>query len=403
MILKLPQIQKLCPASPGDNLIIDRYVWNIFDLQSTTPDTIIEINVGATIKDTITYRPKSDTVIIHLETYSNTCAPDTLIDTILLYTVQIDLGEDSLICYGDSIDLSVNFTNTGVLPYSYLWTPAMTLNSATLANPRAGPLDTTTYILNVTDKHNCPAVDSVKILVSPALRVDAGLNDTICYGDSLLISAQLNVDSSGAGPISYQWSPETSIPNDSNQSSFAFSIQSESLSVVVTDSNGCTAQDSLHLTVSQIVVDAGLDTLICLGDSAFLYADTTGSLGISPLKFSWMPANGLSDTAIFNPNGGPIDSTTYTITVEDQFGCSEFDTVRVNVIQFQITAGIDKLVCYGDSVVLDVDSVTVPGVSPLSFVWKPSIALDNDSIAEPIVGPLIPLLIKLVLPMLWGV
>ena len=52
------------------------------------------------------------------------------------------LGTD-LIVFGGSGD------------YSYTWSPGATLNDSTIVNPLATPLDTTTYLLTVTDNFGC--------------------------------------------------------------------------------------------------------------------------------------------------------------------------------------------------------------------------------------------------------
>jgi hypothetical protein len=39
--------------------------------------------------------------------------------------------------------------------YSYLWSPATTLNNPAILNPLATPTDTTVYMLKVTDKNGC--------------------------------------------------------------------------------------------------------------------------------------------------------------------------------------------------------------------------------------------------------
>ena len=63
----------------------------------------------------------------------------------------------------------------GITPagnYSYLWTPAAGLSSATILNPVAAPQATTTFALTATDNLNgCASTDSVKITVISKLYI----------------------------------------------------------------------------------------------------------------------------------------------------------------------------------------------------------------------------------------
>ena len=63
-------------------------------------------------------------------------------DTTIVIGRSVVLGTD-LVIFGGSGD------------YSYKWSPGAALNDSTIANPLATPLDTTAYLLTVTDKFGC--------------------------------------------------------------------------------------------------------------------------------------------------------------------------------------------------------------------------------------------------------
>lgn len=63
-------------------------------------------------------------------------------DTTIVKGTSVVLGTD-LIVFGGSGD------------YSYTWSPGATLNDSTFVKPLATPVDTTTYLLTVTDKFGC--------------------------------------------------------------------------------------------------------------------------------------------------------------------------------------------------------------------------------------------------------
>jgi gliding motility-associated-like protein len=64
-------------------------------------------------------------------------------------------GEVSQISATDDID------------YTYSWSPFSTLSDSSIFNPIASPLETTTYVLTVTDEDGCIGVDTITIFVRP--------------------------------------------------------------------------------------------------------------------------------------------------------------------------------------------------------------------------------------------
>ena len=96
----------------------------------------------------------------------------------------------------------------------------------------------------------------------------------------------------------------------------------------VLDSNLCSGSINHIVNVqTNILANAGLDKTICQGDSVQL-----GAKGGSHYKWSV-----LGQTSIFSPIVNPIVSptvnTTYVVAVSNDFGCTSYDTVVVNVNQ----------------------------------------------------------------------
>lgn len=64
--------------------------------------------------------------------------------------------QDTTIVLGRSVVLGTDlivFGGSGV--YKYSWSPGATLNDSTIIHPVASPLDTTTYLLTITDNYGC--------------------------------------------------------------------------------------------------------------------------------------------------------------------------------------------------------------------------------------------------------
>ena len=68
-------------------------------------------------------------------------------------------SHQTTITEGTTINLATGLNiYGGVKEYTYSWSPADNLNETTLLNPLASPIDTTSYLLTVTDKNGCQII-----------------------------------------------------------------------------------------------------------------------------------------------------------------------------------------------------------------------------------------------------
>ncbi|MCE4566034.1 T9SS type A sorting domain-containing protein [Maribellus sp. CM-23] len=79
------------------------------------------------------------------------------------------------------------------------------------------------------------------------------------------------------------------------------------------------------------------DTTIVHGDSIMLGQDLTIYGGSGEYSFFWTPGSSLSDSTIMNPHANPEDTTTYELTVVDNYGCSFSVNYTVNVRAFPVS------------------------------------------------------------------
>ncbi len=152
--------------------------------------------------------------------------PDSLINGLpILY-----LGEDTMICEGNSIELTANNF------VSYLWSNGET--NQTIEISESG-----NYNLTAIDANGCEFGDQMQLTVHSLPLVDLGDDAEVCQGESI----SLNIP----GFTTYLWS------NGETNSSIELS-QSGSYSLTVTDANGCENSDQMQLTVHSLpLVDLG--------------------------------------------------------------------------------------------------------------------------------------------------
>lgn len=153
-----------------------------------------------------------------------------------------------------------------------------------------------------------------------------------------------------------------------------------------TSSNGNTgriiAKDSIeglllpvpiHITIGIgiLKVSAGIDKLVCLGNSTTLTASVSGSIG--SVSYSWSPSTGLNSTNILQPIATPTVTTTYKLTVTETAFLHRHRSDSVIVIVHQlptVTASSNTAICLGSSTTL-----TASGAN--TYAWSPSTGLSS--------------------------
>ena len=154
---------------------------------------------------------------------------------------QANAGPDTAICYGFSTVLQ------GSIKAAYFnWTPAHDLANGQSLHPTASPIQTTAYILTVTDTLGCPKPfrDTVLVTVYPKVAAFAG-NDT-----SIVVNQPLQLGASGGH--NYSWSPSTGmddpfIYNPVIKPDPSFDIITYTLTVETAD--GCFGTDEMTVKV----------------------------------------------------------------------------------------------------------------------------------------------------------
>jgi ribulose 1,5-bisphosphate carboxylase large subunit-like protein len=281
-------------------------------------------------------------------------------------------------------DVTINCSNpsatigsTAVAGNTYAWSPATGLDDFEIPQPIASGNTTQTYTLTVTNTANgCTASDAVTVIAdkSPPF-VFAGNDVTInCSNPSETIGS-----SSVAGNI-YAWSPETGINNANIAQPIASGNTTQTYTVTVTGSNGCTAIDAVTVTANKNPpsANAGNDvTINCSNPS-----ETIGSSSIAGNTYSWSPSTGLSATNIAQPIANANTTQTYTLTVANTAnGCTATDavTVTANKTPPAANAGSDVTInCTNPSATIG--STSVAGNT---YAWSPATGLSATNDAQP--------------------
>lgn len=200
---------------------------------------------------------------------------------------------------------------------SYSWS-----SGGNTATETVSPSVTTTYTVIVTD-NNCSDTTTVTVNVNALPSVNLGGSQEQC-GGSVTLDA-------GAGAAAYLWS-------DSSSAQTLTVSASGNYAVMVTDSNGCSASDTVAITIFTPPTAGGTASAstVCLNDGAVTLTGTPSGgtwsgPGVSGSSFNPAIAGNGAQTAtyIFTDGNGCSDTATVIITVNPCTGITEQDPAAV--------------------------------------------------------------------------
>ena len=297
-----------------------------------------------------------------LVAFADTCN-DTTEHLIQVYAApEIDLGNDTSICDGTELQLSVagNLNNI-------LWSDGSTSNSN--AFNTAG-----THWVEGTSNQGCTGSDTISIIaILPITDVDLGEDILICPGAATVIPSGGNyvnhfwstgdttssitvtnagtywlhanaagectgadtiivntytisplvftdeVDKCGENEVSTTVSYSTYSWSDGSTTSSVIFTDSTSVTLTVTDLNNCAQSESFEVVVWDIpVVDLGEDTEYCPGEELILQSNIEGAF------YEWSTGSTSSLIAVTSAGN-------YWLGVTSEEGCTGYDTVVVTV------------------------------------------------------------------------
>jgi hypothetical protein len=266
----------------------------------------------------------------------------------------VSAGNDQTVCLNTSVVLNGN----GAI--SYTW------DNNVIDNTPFTPTTTNNYIVTGTDVNGCNNYDTVTVTVLPLPNVNAGQDFAICVG--------LGATLTGTGASTYQWN------NNVNNGVTFFPNTTTTYTVIGTGANGCSAQDSVVVTVNTTPsISLTNGGAACANGNVALNATTTGAFG-----GFWSSTNGggtfapnVSNTnVVYNPNGNDSATVTFVYVAFNQCGASN-DTTTINILGLPtVNAGIDASLCTGSN-------ATLTATSTGAVVWNNGIL---DGVAFPAVG-----------------
>ena len=281
--------------------------------------------------------------------------------------VGIDVANEGVLCDG----LDVDFENTSTPGYAYLWTfddnSTSTEYEPTHTFPGPGAYS---VILTVTDPTGCLAPVNTDIVVnieSPPQPVIFPV-DPVCAGEEVELIAN--------GTSALTWTPNPLL-NDLTANNHVIVPPVGITQFSVTDVNVCgegtATMDVLVQEVEAEVTPAS--TAICIGESTSLVA-----FGADDAM--WSPPLGLDNPNATEVQASPTATTTYSVVLTDDLGCTDEAEATVTVVQGPPGEEVypSEQICQGFGVQLS-------GAEGDQWLWSPAEFTNDSSAQDPYVFP----------------
>jgi len=324
--------------------------------------------LGSLLKDdeSLSYEVLTkDTLIAEVFNMNGCVNWDTLI--VEVYELpSFDLGNDTTICYGQYLDLSlsdlaivgldsVNWYSTGL---GSLLQDDESLSYEVLTKD--------TLIAEVFNVNGCVSWDTLIVEVYELPSFNLGNDTTICYGQYFDLSVS---DLGIVGLDSVNWYSIGLGSLFQNNESLSYEVLTkDTLIAEVFNVNGCVNWDTLIVEVYELPsFNLGNDTTICYGQYFDLSVSDLGIVGLDSVN--WY-STGLGSLLQNN------ESLSYEVLTKDTLiaevfnvnGCVNWDTLIVEVYDLpSFDLGNDTTICYGQYFDLSVSDLGIVGLDSVNW------------------------------------
>lgn len=274
----------------------------------------------------------------------------------------------TVLCKGGSngaIDITAS---GGTPPYTYQWSNAanviLSSSTATINNVAAD-----TYKVLVKDAKGCSQTATYTI-TEPAqsLTAENVSTNVSCFGGS---NGSVNLTvTGGTTPYNYSWS-------NGITSQDLTGITQGNYSVTITDSNGCTAKQSMSIAEPNTGLSAmvAVTAVLCNGGTTGIIKLTVGG-GTAPYSYAW--SNGATTQHL-----SAVPAGNYSVVITDANGCLQSANAIITepLAAIAITNIMTPVSCHGGNNGA-IDITVTGGTIPYTYQWS-----NSDSVILSAVQP----------------
>lgn len=272
-------------------------------------------------------------------------------------------------CNGLTDGTATSIPTGGSPGYTFSWTGP---GGFTSVSPSINSLVAGQYVVAVTDTNGCLARDTVNIIDPPLLSVNASATAASC--GALCDGSALATVNGGTTSFSFVWTGPSGPINGNPATGLCIGTYT----VTVTDTNGCTAQDTTEIIPSiQITINPTIIGISCNG-----VCDGTATVfpvgGTLPYTYLWNPP--------VTPNNNSIATGLCpgfaVVTVTDAIGCSVTDSVLMPVDPSVLLANgtVTQQVSCPGACDAQVTHSPTGGTAPYTSVWTLPFGIDTNNV-----------------------
>jgi hypothetical protein len=239
---------------------------------------------------------------------------------------------------------------TGLAPFTYNWSNGDTTDTA--SNLMAG-----LYYLTVTDTNGCMEITSVTI-------GSDNVSPSIDLGDDVEVCGTITGIGVTSGFENYAW-------NTLDSASSILVSTAGTYIVTATDTNGCSAVDSVNVTFfNNIVVSSTLTDADCgLNNGAISLIVTNGSGNYS---YAWSTGDTVASIT-------GLAAGSYVVTSMDTTGCGSVDTITVLQNGAPVIAITTADPICSDGIDGEAIAIVTGGQTPYTYAWSNGSTADTLS------------------------
>ena len=271
------------------------------------------------------------------------------------------LPDTVFVCADTPTGLNPDFVAT----YNYEWSPATNLDDPNGDNPVFTGTENVVYGVTITDSATgCVDSTSLTVSVNPVVNLEASGDTTLCGPNPVPLTAV-----STTPGVTFNWYDNPTGAGTPVATGAEVTITppgtTTTYTVIATDAIGCSASDSVVVTIVPIMAEISAPQVFCEPtDSATIMVTNLDTTQV--LTYQWSPTNAT------NPDSGPIVRVNpnvaedYSVTVTNTEGCELVLTTSVKVVDLSgltITADPEEI-CLGESTV-----ITVSGCEDCTYTW----------------------------------
>ncbi len=236
-------------------------------------------------------------------------------------TPETDQTYDISICTGENIDLAnYPFIDQHQTSYSLSYHTSLPPNGDNeLTNSIVNPTDNSVYFIVATTPENCFDIIPVSVTVNPFPEPVIVGSTTMCVGTTQTLSVYDNGQISP--PYTHSWTTGSTIAS-AEISAPSVPGDTETHTVLLTNSNGCSTEESITVTAGSGIQPIAVSTqnvTTCGGSDGQITLNPSG--GVAPYVYTW---SGVTSGSIGGNPGGftltDLPQGAYSITVTDGSG-----------------------------------------------------------------------------------